>query len=199
MNRLQCLRAIYDLAADWPVLLTTGHTCRDAYAAGDRAGNFYMVGSMGLAASIGLGLAMESNFPTTVVDGDGSLLMNPSNLFLAGHYKPSNFQHIVLDNCCYESTGGQRTIAESANFVAVARACGFQRCVSAATLDELRAALRGFFAQGGATFIHCALSGPVEITPRVPLRLPFVRQRFRCHLERLRAVASAVPNRGAAG
>src|SRR6478752_2745427 len=105
MNKIQCLQAIIDKTAEVPVVFTTGYTCRDAYTIEDRDNHFYMVGSMGMASAIGIGLALDQEQPVVVVDGDGALLMNPSNLFLSVSLKLKNLIHIVLDNGSYESTG----------------------------------------------------------------------------------------------
>lgn len=98
----------------------------ELFRAGDRDRNFYMWGAMGLASSIGLGVALASPGSRVIVlDGDGSVLMNLGTLATIGRYNPPNLVHIILDNARYEVTGGQEThTAHGTNLADVARACG---------------------------------------------------------------------------
>jgi thiamine pyrophosphate-dependent acetolactate synthase large subunit-like protein len=103
------------------VVAANGHISRDACAARDRPGSFYMVGSMGLAGAIGLGLALAQPLRgVVVIDGDGNLLMGLGCLPLVAERAPARFLHVVLDNGSYASTGGQRSIAGAVDLAAVA-------------------------------------------------------------------------------
>jgi thiamine pyrophosphate-dependent acetolactate synthase large subunit-like protein len=103
-----------------------GFISRDLHEARDRSSNFYMIGSMGLASSIGLGLALKNqNKKIYVFDGDGNILMNLGSLVTIGSKAPKNFIHVIFDNNAHESTGGQPTnsayikidkIADTANY-----------------------------------------------------------------------------------
>lgn len=87
-----------------------GFPSRELFATNDRPGNFYMLGSMGLASSIGLGLALaRPERRVIVLDGDGSVLMNLGTLATIAHHSGRNFLLVILDNCCYGSTGSQPT------------------------------------------------------------------------------------------
>ena len=87
-----------------------GFPSRELFAAKDRTENFYMLGSMGLASSIGLGLALaRPERKVIVLDGDGSVLMNLGTLATIAHHAPENYLLVILDNCCYGSTGSQPT------------------------------------------------------------------------------------------
>ena len=89
-----------------------GYICRESFSLGDRPENFYMIGSMGLASAIGLGLTLaRDTTPTVVFDGDGNLLMNLGVLPLVAALGPRRFVHVVFDNEVYGSTGGQRSIS----------------------------------------------------------------------------------------
>lgn len=188
MTRKDCLRILFSLAGDLPVVLTTGYTCRDAFEINDRDGNFYMVGSMGLAASIAIGVAMESSIRTVAVDGDGSLLMSPGNLFLAGEQQP-DILHIMFDNGLYESTGGQKTISHRADFVAIAKACGYHHSVKTANLEEFLNALVHCIPMHGPVFIHAMIekASHAAVAPRVSIPLPAIHERFKQHIQRLMA------------
>ena len=87
-----------------------GFPSRELYAAADRPKKIYMLGSMGLASSIGLGLALvRPERKVIVLDGDGSVLMNLGALATIAHNALENYLLIILDNCCYGSTGSQPT------------------------------------------------------------------------------------------
>ena len=109
-----------------PIVASLGHPAYDLFAAGDRPANFYTWGSMGLASSVGLGLAVAR--PTRrvfVLDGDGSLLMNLGSLASIGLLRPANLVLVVMDNESYGTTGGQETAtAHGADLEAAARAMG---------------------------------------------------------------------------
>lgn len=108
------------------VIGTTGYTGRELYALQDRANHFYMVGSMGCAPSLGLGLALARPDKTIVViDGDGAALMRMGNFATIGAYAAGNFIHILLDNEVHDSTGAQSTVSGGVSFARTASACGY--------------------------------------------------------------------------
>lgn len=108
------------------VISTTGMISREMFVIEDRPANFYMLGSMGLASSFGLGLAaINSNQRVIVIEGDGSALMSMGTLALVASEAPDNFVHIVLDNECYESTGGQPSISSQINLSEIAKSSGY--------------------------------------------------------------------------
>lgn len=135
---------------------TTGKTSRELYALRETRGmghasDFYTVGGMGCASTIGLGIAMklESTEPkrkVCVIDGDGAALMQLGSLATLGHQKPSNLLHVLIDNESYESTGGQPSISPSVDFGAVARGCGYpwvRQVDRMESLDEALAEAKG--------------------------------------------------------
>src|SRR5690348_11098812 len=126
MNRIDATRRLVAAIGEEPIVSSLGHPTYDLYAASDRPANFYTWGSMGLASSIGLGLAMaRPDLRVFVIDGDGSLLMNLGSLATIGWVKPANLVIVVWDNGEYGTTGGQQTAtAHGADLEAVARALG---------------------------------------------------------------------------
>lgn len=111
---------------DEAVVCTTGYTCRDMQACADRPGNLYMIGSMGLAAALGLGVALcRPDRSVVVLDGDGSVLMGLGVLPMIGSLRPRRFVHVVLDNEVYASTGHQPTYSGQVALDAVASASGY--------------------------------------------------------------------------
>ncbi len=102
INRQELARALIDSLTDQLVVTGIGNACNDMYAAGDRALNFYMRGSMGAGVPIAFGLARaRPNDRVICVEGDGSVLMNMGALATIGSYKPDNLTIVVLDNGAY--------------------------------------------------------------------------------------------------
>jgi thiamine pyrophosphate-dependent acetolactate synthase large subunit-like protein len=176
MTRLEATGVIVDLAGDAPIVASLGHPAYDLFAAGDRPQNFYTWGSMGLASSIGFGLAVaRPDLRVFVLDGDGSLLMNLGSLATIGLVQPANLVLVVMDNEEYATTGGQKTpTAHAADLDAAARAMGVRRTATARTEDELRRAVAD--AAGPRVVIaKVAESAPVA---KPPLDCVFIKQRF---------------------
>jgi phosphonopyruvate decarboxylase len=164
------------------IIGTTGYTGRELYACSDRANQIYMVGSMGCAVSLGLGVALaQPQRKVVVLDGDGAALMRLGAQSTVGYEQPANLVHVLLDNAIHESTGGQATVARSVNFCSIASACGYADVSSIAEPDQVAAAIAHSTAN---TFIH------VPILPGVPDQLPRpditpaqIAQRFREYLQ----------------
>jgi phosphonopyruvate decarboxylase len=147
------------------VIATTGYTGRALYALDDRPNQFYLVGSMGCASSVGLGLALaQPHRRVLVLDGDGAALMRLGALATIGARRPSNLVHVLLDNEMHESTGGQATVTHKVDLAAVAAACGYPRIIRAATAEEAAAALTS--AENELTFVH------IKTRPEASQRLP---------------------------
>ena len=190
MTRLEATRSMTAWFGDRAVIASLGHPAYDLFAAGDRPANFYTWGSMGLASSIGLGLALaQPGLRVHVLDGDGSLLMNLGSLATIGWKQPANFVLIVLDNERYATTGGQDTAtAHGADLEAAARAMGFTACVTARSADALAEALaQTTSASGPALSERSESKGPWMIVVKVqesapaakpPLDCVFIKQRF---------------------
>ena len=112
LNYREAITIITDLLQDQLVVCANGLISRETFTIRDRVENFYMIGSMGLASSIGLGVALNKpSRKVIILDGDGNLLMNLGSLPMIGSLQPKNLLHIVLDNEVYASTGKQPTIS----------------------------------------------------------------------------------------
>src|ERR671933_1832321 len=135
MERLAATRVAVELAGNAPIVGGVGNSTFDLVAC-DRASNFYMWNSMGMASSIALGLALaRPELRVVVLDGDGSLLMNLSSLATERTAGVPNLVHVVWDNGGWEVTGGQPAGAPfGIDLEVVARGCGFPRT---ATLSHL--------------------------------------------------------------
>ncbi|WP_438306852.1 thiamine pyrophosphate-dependent enzyme (plasmid) [Streptomyces sp. HUAS TT11] len=115
---------------------TCGFITRDLYNTLDRPGNLYLVGSMGMAAPVGLGVALARHARHVVVlDGDGSFAMNLSVLPMIAENEP-HLTHVVLDNGVHESTGGQRPVRVDAP-AALALAAGYAAAHRVDSAEEL--------------------------------------------------------------
>lgn len=169
VNKTAAIRAVIEATTDEPIVFTTGYACRIAQGVLDRPNHFYMTGSMGLASSIGTGIAQQTGRPTVVVDGDGSLLMNPAGLVAAGALGSLPLVHILLDDGRYASTGGQYVPSGGIDFALLARGCGYPRVERIERIAELVATLRAVPGTCAApTFLHCVLTGDdPPIPPRV--------------------------------
>lgn len=147
----ELLAAVPDTAA---IVSTTGFTSRELYAIGDRPSNFYLVGAMGSAASVALGVATQTPRPVVVVDGDGAVLMRLGSLATIGAYGRAGLVHVVLDNGQHESTGGQLTVSPRTDLVAAAAACGYSHAYACSTVQEFVAALNEALHGTGPALIH---------------------------------------------
>jgi phosphonopyruvate decarboxylase len=157
--RREALAAVLEcVSPDAVVVATTGKTARELAVSSDRATNLSLVGSMGCAASIGLGIALEQpHRGVVVVDGDGAALMRLEALVSVGHYRPENYTHVLLDNGCYDSTGAQPTLSSSVDFVKLAQACGYLTAASVTTTGQLRERLRATLKDCGPHFVRVVI------------------------------------------
>jgi thiamine pyrophosphate-dependent acetolactate synthase large subunit-like protein len=143
MTRHEATRIVVAHAGDAALVASLGHPTYDLFAAGDRSRNFYTWGSMGLASSIGLGVALaRPDVRVFVLDGDGSLLMNLGSLATIGLLQPENLVLVVMDNEQYATTGGQATpTSRGADLEAAARAMRIPSTATVRTADALVSAL----------------------------------------------------------
>ena len=163
------------------VLSTTGMISREVFTTDDRPGNFYMIGSMGLASSFGLGLALLTPEQRTfVLDGDGSALMSLGTLPLIAVERPGNLVHIILDNEAYESTGGQPTISSKVDLAEVGASCGYPSVARVDDIEGLERALLEIDAGPGPHLILVKAGiAPVEGIARVSHSPTEIRDRFK--------------------
>jgi thiamine pyrophosphate-dependent acetolactate synthase large subunit-like protein len=204
MTRLEATRIIVELAGTAPIVASLGHPAYDLFAAGDRPQNFYTWGSMGLASSVGLGLALaRPDLRVFVLDGDGSLLMNLGSLATIGLLRPSNLVVIVMDNEEYATTGGQPTpTRHGADLEAAARAMGIGATATVRNEAELRAIVRSDDevraivpaqdAPTGALFIDAKVSESAP-TAKPPLDCVFIKQRFMSAIDNPETATSGAP------
>jgi sulfopyruvate decarboxylase subunit beta len=148
MKRADCIEALYPELEDRLVVTIMGASAQELYDLGHRENFFYLEHAMGLAPSIGLGLAM--NLPdekVVVIDGDGSVLMNMGGLATLARYRPPNLSHIIFDNGSLLSTGGfaSHTTSGLTDLTAVARGAGCPQVFEANNLFQFMEAAAAAF------------------------------------------------------
>jgi len=140
MKRIEALRSLVSQLENEDVVVSCySPTCHELYAIGDRQRNFYVRDSMGLPTSVGLGLAIAlPEHRVTVLEGDGGLLMNLGSLATISNESPSNLLVIVLDNGCYENTGGQPTAtSKRTDLERVAKCAGIEKAFTVGSTQAL--------------------------------------------------------------
>ncbi|MDR6266226.1 MULTISPECIES: sulfopyruvate decarboxylase subunit beta [Rhodobacterales] len=147
MIRSEVLKTLVPMISDELVVCNIGIPSQELHALDDQPSNFYMLGTMGLASSIGLGLALSQPKKVIAIDGDGSVLTNFGTLPTIANNVADNFILLIIDNGSYGSTGDQPTYAgKKTSLAAVATACGCEtvvECRAEDTAAEVRKALDG--------------------------------------------------------
>ncbi len=147
MIRSDVLKTLIPLISDQLVVTNIGLPSQEMHLLDDQPSNFYMLGTMGLASSIGLGVALAQDKKVIAIDGDGSVLMNFGTLPTIANNPARNFILLIIDNGSYGSTGDQKTYSGMKTSLAeVARACGCDNvieCSAEQTADVMKQALAG--------------------------------------------------------
>lgn len=159
---------------------TTGKTGRELFTVADRPGNLYVVGGMGTASAIGLGIVHASPRQRVIVlDGDGAALMKMGALATIGHYQPGRLVHIIIDNEAHDSTGGQATVSSTVDFARVAAAANYRHVFRAESASELDACLAAMLSLPGPSLLHLKIQpGSPEKLGRPTVKPREVKERF---------------------
>ncbi|MFQ6550743.1 sulfopyruvate decarboxylase subunit beta [Aestuariibius insulae] len=153
MIRSEILKEIAPILRDHLVVCNIGLPSQELHMIDDQPSNFYMLGTMGLASSIGLGVALAQDKTVISIDGDGSVLTNLGTLPTIANNVADNFILLIIDNGSYGSTGDQPTYAgKKTSLAAVAAACGCDTVVECAA-EETGAALQTAIDSGKMTII----------------------------------------------
>lgn len=142
MLRVDALRAVYPRLERRAVVTNMGAVAAELQSIGHRPNFFYLQHAMGLASSIGLGIALaRPELEVVVFDGDGSVLMNLGGLTTLARYRPPNLVHVIFDNESLLSVGGFPTAtATGSDLAGMAAAAGIPRTGTVRTLEEFTAA-----------------------------------------------------------
>jgi phosphonopyruvate decarboxylase len=180
-TRFEALTELARLARkDTVFIATTGFTGRELYESGDVQNNFYMVGSMGCASPLGMGLALaRPDIRVIVIDGDGALLMRMGAAAVLAAYAPPNLVHVLLDNNAHDSTGGQKTVSDRTDFVAFAESVGYGNAFYAHDASELASLVLRSLDSRRLGFVYLQIApGAKADLGRPKTKPPEVRERF---------------------
>jgi len=188
MKRAKCIEAIYGELQDKLVVTIMGACAQELYDLGHCENFFYLEHAMGLASSIGLGLALSlPNEKVVVMDGDGSVLMNLGTLTTLARYRPPNLTHIIFDNGSLLSTGGfaSHTTAGITDLAAIAKGAGISNVALVGTPFDFIEATANAFERNELSVIVAKVEAVGPDHFGMDLKLPENAFRFeRCIKER---------------
>ena len=178
MIRSEILKDIAPILNGRLVVCNIGIPSQELHAIHDQASNFYMLGTMGLASSIGLGLALSQPKTVIAIDGDGSVLTNLGTLPTIANNVADNFILLIVDNGTYGSTGDQPTYAGmKTKLEDVARACGCDNVI-ACQAEETGKTLQTAIDSGKQTVIVCKCDSGNAKMPVITMDPVTIRDRF---------------------
>lgn len=177
MKRIDALRTIDRILGDTPLVATCGATARELASLGERDSTLPLLDSMGLTCAVGLGVALGTDDPVGVIDGDGSLLMGFSILPTLAGYAPGNLTVIVLDNGLHASADGMPSQAANFDIAPAIAGCGIEivvvddvdglsDAVTAAVADEKFSVIVGRIEPGNASGVPFLLEDPAILAGR---------------------------------
>jgi sulfopyruvate decarboxylase subunit beta len=192
MLRVDAMRSVYDRLHDCVVVTIMGAVAAELQSLGHRPNFFYLQHAMGLASSMGLGIALSRpELKVIVFDGDGSILMNLGGFTTLARYRPSNLVHVVFDNESLLSVGGFPTATSTgSDLAAIAQAAGVPRTDTVSDIDAFRAAFNTALATDDLTTIVAKVeaTGPKAFV--TDLGLLENRFEFARHLRSMKGRAS---------
>lgn len=178
MIRSEILKDIAPILRDHLVVCNIGIPSQELHAIDDQPTNFYMLGTMGLASSIGLGLALSQPKPVITIDGDGSVLTNLGTLPTIANNVADNYILMIIDNGSYGSTGDQPTYAgQKTRLEEVAKACGCENVVTCPG-EETGKALQTALDSGKMTVIVVKCDSGNAKHPVITMDPVVIRDRF---------------------
>jgi sulfopyruvate decarboxylase subunit beta len=185
MERRQCIELIYDELEEKVVVTIMGACAQELYDLGHRENFFYLQHAMGLASSIGIGIALHRPEEKVVVlDGDGSVLMNLGTFATMARYAPANLVHVVFDNGSLLSTGGfdSHTTGGITDLAGIARASGIEHVADTDDLMTFGEAMVEAFERGGPSVVVARVKAVGPDNYGMDLHLPENAFRFARHL-----------------
>ncbi len=187
MIRSEVLKTLVPIISDQLVVSNIGLPSQELHLLDDQPTNFYMLGTMGLSSSIGLGLALAQKAKVIAIDGDGSVLTNFGTLPTIANNPANNFTLLIIDNGSYGSTGDQPTYAGlKTSLSKVAEACGCDNVIECAAKDTA-AAVQAALDGNKMTIIVCKCkSGNIKV-PVIDIDAPVIRHRFMTEVSRRNA------------
>ena len=184
MNRKNAIKISLNFFKNSPVVSANGFISRDLFNVNDKKSNFYMIGSMGLASSIGLGIALKNIKKMIIVfDGDGNILMNLGSITTIGANRPKNLIHVIFDNFIHESTGGQPTNSQNIKIKNLGLASNY-KVFPISTENKLKNTLQKIKQLPGPIMLVIKIGKNNEIATRVEIEPIEIRNRFMRYLSR---------------
>ena len=178
MNRKEAIEFISERIDNSPIIAANGFISRDLFSSSEKKTNFYMIGSMGLASSIGLGIALKKPKKRIFIfDGDGNILMNLNSLVTIGSLQPKNLIHIIFDNNMHESTGGQPTYSNQIDISKIAKTLRYTT-FSVRTKKSLENTLEKIRDLKGPILIVVHIGKSKEKSPRVDMTPEKIKSSF---------------------
>jgi sulfopyruvate decarboxylase beta subunit len=168
LTRFEILKTVASYLEGKIVVCNLGIPCKELYSIKHQKSNFYMLGSMGLASSIGLGISLFTSKDVVVIDGDGSLLANLGTLSTIALAKPRNLTILAVDNGAHGTTGNQPTATKfCVDLELTARGLGLKKTYKAASQEEIFSMLQSL--DDGPNFVHILAKPGNSNVPNVPL------------------------------
>ena len=178
MDRKEAIGFISERINNSLIIAANGFISRDLFSSSEKKTNFYMIGSMGLASSIGLGIALKKPKKRIFVfDGDGNILMNLNSLVTIGSLQPKNLIHIIFDNNMHESTGGQPTYSNQIDISKIAKTLRYTT-FSVRTKKSLENTLEKIRDLKGPILIVVHIGKSKEKSPRVDMTPEKIKSSF---------------------
>jgi len=178
MIRKDAMKIVLDQIHSEPIISANGFMSRDLFELKEKNSNFYMIGSMGLASSIALGVALKNpRKKIYVFDGDGNILMNLGSLVTIGQLRPKNIIHIIFDNNSHESTGGQPTASNKISISKFGQICNYQVFI-VTNKPSLEKCLKKIQKINQSIMIIIKISNSNVRSKRVGLKPEFIKKRF---------------------
>jgi len=178
MIRSEILKEIAPILRDQLVICNIGLPSQELHLIDDQPSNFYMLGTMGLSSSIGLGLALAQDKKVISIDGDGSVLTNFGTLPTIANNVADNFILLIIDNGSYGSTGDQPTYAGGkTSLTAVAKACGCENVVECQAEDTGRVLQEAIDSDQMTIIVAKCESGNIKV-PVITMDPVIIRDRF---------------------
>ena len=178
MIRKEAIEIVTQEIKNSPIISANGFIIRDLFNVHDKKNNFYMIGSMGLASSIGLGVAIKNpKKKIFIFDGDGNILMNLGSLVTTGYLRPKNLIHIIFDNNSHESTGGQPTASNEIELSKFGQVCNY-KVFTITDKTSLKNCFKKIKKINQSVMLVIKISKSDVRSHRVSLKPEFIKKRF---------------------
>ena len=178
-RRFELLEALHPFLKNELVVCNIGFPSQELYGIGDSDNYFYMLGSMGLASSIALGVSKTTDRKVIAIDGDGSVLMNLGTLATIANHAPANFILLIVDNEAYGSTGDQPThTSKNTSLANIARGAGVESVYEVRELETVDKLQQCLAAEGPHIIVAKVAPGTPPVKP-IPLSPGVIRDRFK--------------------